>query len=193
MPLNLVLASPAADDRQVRDFKGKAFLVQRSTCAFSVSPVISGLVYVLLFGSSSLLRPWLRARHRHPCLPCRASVLTVFVTFPFVARELIPADAGARNWRRGSGAISLGVRLADLLVPSDAPASKMGTALRRALVQCARHGRSSARYRSVSGHIRGLTNTMPLHVEILCNEYNAVGAFAVASLLAGPGAERYSF
>jgi len=149
-----------------------------------VSPVISGLVYVLLFGSSSLLGPFLKSHGIEVLFAVPGIVLaTIFVTFPFVARELIPLMQ-----EQGTGdeeaAISLGASGWQTFWYVTLPNIRWGLLYGVLLCNARAFGEFGA-VSVVSGHIRGQTNTMPLHIEILYNEYNAVGAFAVASLLAG--------
>jgi sulfate/thiosulfate transport system permease protein len=148
-----------------------------------VSPVIAGLIYVLMFGAQGWFGPGCGPRHRKVIFAVPGIVLaTMFVTFPFVARELIPLmEAQGTRTRRPRCARRQ--RLADLLA-GHAAEREVGPALRRAALQRARDGRVRRGQSVVSGHIRGLTNTMPLHVEILYNEYQFAAAFAVASLLA---------
>ncbi len=184
MPLNLVFGIAAAWAIAKFEFKGKAFLITLIDLPFSVSPVISGLVYVLLFGAGSLLGPWLKATASRSCLPCPASCSRRSSSpFPFVARELIPLMQ-----EQGTGdeeaALSLGASGWQTFWYVTLPNIKWGLLYGVLLCNARAMGEFGA-VSVVSGHIRGLTNTMPLHVEILYNEYNAVGAFAVASLLAG--------
>ena len=184
VPLNLIFGVAAAWTIAKFEFKGKAFLTTLIDLPFSVSPVISGLVYVLLFGAGSLLGPWLKSHGVEILFAVPGIVLaTVFVTFPFVARELIPLMQ-----EQGTGdeeaAISLGANGWQTFWHVTLPNIKWGL-LYGVLLCNARAMGEFGGVSVVSGHIRGLTNTMPLHVEILYNEYNAVGAFAVASLLAG--------
>ncbi len=184
VPLNLVFGVAAAWAIAKFEFKGKAFLTTLIDLPFSVSPVISGLVYVLLFGAGSFLGPWLKSYGIEILFAVPGIVLaTVFVTFPFVARELIPLMQ-----EQGTGdeeaAISLGASGWQTLWYVTLPNIKWGLLYGVLLCNARAMGEFGA-VSVVSGHIRGLTNTMPLHVEILYNEYNAVGAFAVASLLAG--------
>lgn len=184
VPLNLVFGVAAAWAIAKFEFKGKAFLTTLIDLPFSVSPVISGLVYVLLFGASSLLGPWLKLHGIVILFAVPGIVLaTVFVTFPFVARELIPLMQ-----EQGTGdeeaALSLGANGWQTFWHVTLPNIKWGLLYGVLLCNARAMGEFGA-VSVVSGHIRGLTNTMPLHVEILYNEYNAVGAFAVASVLAG--------
>jgi sulfate transport system permease protein len=184
VPLNLVFGVAAAWAIAKFEFKGKAFLITLIDLPFSVSPVISGLVYVLLFGASSLLGPWLKSHGIEVLFAVPGIVLaTIFVTFPFVARELIPLmqDQGSGD---EEAALSLGANGWQTFWHVTLPNIKWGLLYGVLLCNARAMGEFGA-VSVVSGHIRGLTNTMPLHVEILYNEYNAVGAFAVASLLAG--------
>jgi sulfate transport system permease protein len=184
VPLNLVFGVAAAWAVAKFEFKGKAFLITLIDLPFSVSPVISGLVYVLLFGAGSVLGPWLKSNGIEILFAVPGIVLaTIFVTFPFVARELIPLMQ-----EQGTGdeeaALSLGANGWQTFRYVTLPNIKWGLLYGVLLCNARAMGEFGA-VSVVSGHIRGLTNTMPLHVEILYNEYNAVGAFAVASLLAG--------
>jgi sulfate transport system permease protein len=183
VPLNLVFGVAAAWAVAKFEFKGKAFLTTLIDLPFSVSPVISGLVYVLLFGSQSLLGPWLTAHGVQILFAVPGIVLaTVFVTFPFVARELIPLmeDQGTAD---EEAALSLGATGWQTFRRVTLPNVKWGLLYGILLCNARAMGEFGA-VSVVSGHIRGLTNTMPLQVEILYNEYNFAGAFAVASLLA---------
>ncbi|AZO02416.1 MULTISPECIES: sulfate ABC transporter permease subunit CysW [unclassified Mesorhizobium] len=184
VPLNLVFGLSAAWAIAKFEFKGKAFLTTLIDLPFSVSPVISGLVYVLLFGAQGLLGEWLKAHGIQILFAVPGIVLaTVFVTFPFVARELIPLMQEQGNGDE-EAALSLGANGWQAFWYVTLPNIKWGLLYGVLLCNARAMGEFGA-VSVVSGHIRGLTNTMPLHVEILYNEYNAVGAFAVASLLAG--------
>jgi sulfate transport system permease protein len=184
VPLNVVFGVAMAWAIAKFEFKGKAFLTTLVDLPFSVSPVISGLVYVLLFGAQSLLGPWLKAHGITILFAVPGIVLaTVFVTFPFVARELIPLmqEQGTKD---EEAAISLGANGWQTFWYVTLPNIKWGLLYGVLLCNARAMGEFGA-VSVVSGHIRGQTNTMPLHVEILYNDYNAAGAFAVASLLAG--------
>jgi sulfate transport system permease protein len=182
VPLNLVFGVAAAWAIAKFEFKGKAFLITLIDLPFSVSPVISGLVYVLLFGAGSVLGPWLKNYGIEILFAVPGIVLaTIFVTFPFVARELIPLMQ-----EQGTGdeeaALSLGASGWQTFWYVTLPNIRWGLLYGVLLCNARAMGEFGA-VSVVSGHIRGLTNTMPLHVEILYNEYNFVAAFAVASLL----------
>ena len=183
VPVNLVFGVAAAWAIAKYEFKGKALLTTLIDLPFSISPVISGLVFVLLFASHGLLGPWLESHNIQILFAVPGIVLaTLFVTFPFVARELIPLMQ-----EQGSGdeeaAISLGANGWQTFRYVTLPNIKWGLLYGVLLCNARAMGEFGA-VSVVSGHIRGLTNTMPLHVEILYNEYNFVAAFAVASLLA---------
>jgi sulfate transport system permease protein len=183
VPLNLVFGLAASWAIAKFEFKGKSFLITLIDLPFSVSPVISGLVYVLLFSSQSLLGPWLKSHGIEILFAVPGIVLaTVFVTFPFVARELIPLmeDQGTGD---EEAALSLGASGWQTFRYVTLPNIKWGLLYGVLLCNARAMGEFGA-VSVVSGHIRGLTNTMPLHVEILYNEYSFVAAFAVASLLA---------
>lgn len=183
VPLNLVFGVAAAWAIAKFEFKGKAFLITLIDLPFSISPVISGLVYVLLFGSQSVLGPWLKSNGIEVLFAVPGIVLaTIFVTFPFVARELIPLmqDQGTGD---EEAALSLGASGWQTFRYVTLPNIKWGLLYGVLLCNARAMGEFGA-VSVVSGHIRGLTNTMPLHVEILYNEYNMLAAFAVASLLA---------
>lgn len=183
VPLNLIFGVAAAWAIAKFEFRGKAFLITLIDLPFSVSPVISGLVYVLLFGAGSALGPWLKGYGIEILFAVPGIVLaTIFVTFPFVARELIPLMQ-----EQGTGdeeaALSLGATGWQTFFYVTLPNIKWGLLYGVLLCNARAMGEFGA-VSVVSGHIRGLTNTMPLHVEILYNEYNFVAAFAVATLLA---------
>ncbi len=183
VPLNLVFGLAASWAIAKFDFRGKNILITLIDLPFSVSPVVSGLVYVLLFGAQGLLGPWLKAHGIQIIFALPGIVLaTIFVTFPFVARELIPLMQ-----EQGSGeeeaALSLGAGGLRTFLTITLPNVRWGLLYGVLLCNARAMGEFGA-VAVVSGHIRGVTTTMPLHVEILYNEYNFVAAFAVASLLA---------
>lgn len=183
VPFNMVFGIAAAWAIAKFEFRGKTFLITLIDLPFSISPVISGLVFVLLFGSSSLLGPWLQSHNIQILFAVPGIVLaTVFVTFPFVARELIPLMQ-----EQGTGdeeaALSLGANGWKVFFYVTLPNIRWGLLYGVLLCNARAMGEFGA-VSVVSGRIRGETTTIPLHVEILYNE-NFVAAFAVASLLAG--------
>ena len=184
VPLNLIFGVAAAWAIAKFEFKGKAFLITLIDLPFSISPVISGLVYVILFSSHSVLGPWLKSYGIEILFAVPGIVLaTIFVTFPFVARELIPLMQEQGNGDE-EAAISLGASGWQTFWYVTLPNIKWGLLYGVLLCNARAMGEFGA-VSVVSGHIRGETNTMPLHVEILYNEYNMGAAFAVATLLAG--------
>ena len=183
VPLNLVFGVAAAWAIAKFEFHGKAFLITLIDLPFSVSPVISGLIYVLLFGANSLLGPWLKQHGLEVVFAVPGIVLaTIFVTFPFVARELIPLmqDQGSGD---EEAAISLGANGWQTFWHVTLPNIRWGLLYGVLLCNARAMGEFGA-VSVISGHIRGVTNTMPLQIEILYNGYNFAGAFAMASLLA---------
>ena len=183
VPLNLIFGIAASWAIAKFDFRGKSFLITLIDLPFSVSPVISGLIYVLLFGAQGLLGPWLQAHEIQIVFAVPGIVLaTMFVTFPFVARELIPLMQ-EQGTEEEEAARSLGADGWQTFTRVTLPNIKWGLLYGVLLCNARAMGEFGA-VSVVSGKIRGLTNTMPLHVEILYNEYNMVAAFAVASLLA---------
>lgn len=183
VPLNVVFGIAASWAIAKFEFKGKAFLITLIDLPFSVSPVISGLVYVLLFGAQGLLGAWLKANGIVILFAVPGIVLaTIFVTFPFVARELIPLMQEQGNGDE-EAALSLGANGWQVFWYVTLPNIKWGLLYGVLLCNARAMGEFGA-VSVVSGHIRGQTNTMPLHVEVLYNEYQSVAAFAVASLLA---------
>ena len=183
VPLNLVFGLAASWAIAKFEFKGKSLLITLIDLPFSVSPVVSGLVYVLLFGAQGLLGPWLATQGLQIIFALPGIVLaTVFVTFPFVARELIPLmqEQGTSD---EEAALTLGASGLRVFVTVTLPNIRWGLLYGVLLCNARAMGEFGA-VAVVSGHIRGVTTTMPLHVEILYNEYNFVAAFAVASLLA---------
>jgi sulfate transport system permease protein len=183
VPLNCLFGLAAAWAVAKHDFFGKSLFVTLIDLPFSVSPVISGLVYVLLFGAQGYLGPALSALGIKVIFTITGLVLaTVFVTFPFVARELIPLMQ-EQGVTEEEAAISLGASGWQTFWNVTLPNVRWGLLYGVLLCNARAMGEFGA-VSVVSGHIRGLTNTMPLHVEILYNEYNFAAAFAVASLLA---------
>jgi len=183
VPLNLVFGIAAAWSIAKFQFPGKNLLITLIDLPFSVSPVVSGLVYVLLFGLQGWLGPWLRDHDIKLIFAVPGIVLaTIFVTFPFVARELIPLME-AQGTEEEEAAIVMGASGWQTLWRVTLPNVKWGL-LYGVILSNARAMGEFGAVSVVSGHIRGLTNTIPLHVEILYNEYNSAAAFAVASLLA---------
>ncbi|MCA1971582.1 MAG: sulfate ABC transporter permease subunit CysW [Caenispirillum sp.] len=183
VPLNLVFGVSAAWAIAKFQFKGKSLLITLIDLPFSVSPVIAGLIYVLLFGSAGWFGPWLAERDIQIIFAVPGIVLaTIFVTLPFVARELIPVmqQSGTDD---EEAALSLGASGWRTFLTVTLPNIKWGLLYGVLLCNARAMGEFGA-VSVVSGHIRGFTNTMPLHVEILYNEYNFAAAFAVASLLA---------
>jgi sulfate transport system permease protein len=182
VPLNVVFGIAAAWAIAKFEFKGKSLLTTLIDLPFSVSPVIAGLVYVLLFGAQGLLGPWLAAHDIQIIFAVPGIVLaTIFVSFPFVARELIPLMQ-EQGTEEEEAARMLGAGGLQIFLRVTLPNVKWGLLYGVLLCNARAMGEFGA-VSVVSGHIRGLTNTMPLHVEILYNEYNFVAAFAVASLL----------
>ncbi len=183
VPLNVVFGLAASWAITKFSFPGKSLLITLIDLPFSVSPVVSGLIFVLLFGAHGLIGRWLVEHDLRIIFAVPGIVLaTVFITFPFVARELIPLmmEQGKDD---EEAAISLGANGWQTFWHVTLP--NIRWALLYGVLLC--NARAMGEFGAVSvvsGHIRGLTNTMPLHVEILYNEYDFVGAFAVASLLA---------
>jgi len=183
VPLNVVFGIAAAWAVAKFEFRGKFLLITLIDLPFSVSPVIAGLIYVLLFGAGSLLGPWLVEHGVEIIFAVPGIVVaTIFVTVPFVARELIPLmqEQGTAD---EEAALSLGAGGWQTFWRVTLPNIKWGLLYGVLLCNARAMGEFGA-VSVVSGHIRGATNTIPLHVEILYNEYNFVAAFAVASLLA---------
>jgi len=183
VPLNLVFGVCAAWAIAKFEFRGKAFLTTLVDLPFSVSPVVAGLIYVLVFGAQGWFGPWLQANDIKIIFAVPGMVLaTVFVTFPFIARELIPLMQAQGN-EEEQAAMVLGASGLQIFWRVTLPNIKWGLLYGVILCNARAMGEFGA-VSVVSGHIRGQTNTMPLHVEILYNEYQSVAAFAVASLLA---------
>jgi sulfate/thiosulfate transport system permease protein len=183
VPLNVVFGISASWAIAKFDFKGKSALISLIDLPFAVSPVISGLTYVLLFGANGWFGSWLSDHDVQIIFAVPGIVLaTTFVTFPFVARELIPVMQ-TQGKDDEETALSLGASGWQTFWFVTLPNIRWGLLYGVLLCNARAMGEFGA-VSVVSGHIRGLTNTMPLHVEILYNEYNYAAAFAVASLLA---------
>jgi sulfate transport system permease protein len=182
VPLNLVFGVAAAWAIAKFDFPGKNVLTTLIDLPFAVSPVISGMIFILLFGRMGYLGPWLQAHDVKIVFAVPGLALaTVFVTFPFVARELIPVMQAAGSEEEEAARV-LGAGGWTLFFRVTLPSVKWGLLFGVILCNARAMGEFGA-VSVVSGHIRGKTNTLPLHVEILYNEYNFQAAFAVASLL----------
>ena len=182
VPCNLVFGVAAAWAIAKFDFRGKSLLTTLIDLPFAVSPVIAGLIYVLIFGLQGWLGPWLLDHNLKVIFAVPGIVLaTIFVTFPFVARELIPLMQAQGNDEEYA-AMTLGASGWQTFRRVTLPNIKWGLFYGIILCNARARGEFGA-VSGVSGHIRGQTNTMPLHIEILYNEYNFVAAFAVASLL----------
>jgi sulfate transport system permease protein len=186
VPLNMFFGVTAAWAIGKFDFFGKSLLVTLIDLPFSVSPVVSGLIYVLIFGLQGLLGPWLAVHDIKIIFAVPGIVLaTLFVTFPFVARELIPL-VESQGTEEEEAALTLGASGFQTFWRVTLPNIKW--ALLYGVLLC--NARAMGEFGAVSvvsGHIRGLTTTLPLHVEVLYNDYDSVGAFAAASLLASLG------
>lgn len=183
VPLNLLFGVAAAWVISKFDFIGKSLLMTLIDLPFSVSPVVSGLIYVLVFGMQGWLGPFLASHDIKIIFAVPAIILTtIFVTFPFVARELIPLMQ-AQGTEEEEAAVTLGANGWQTFFRVTLPNVKWGLLYGVILCNARAMGEFGA-VSVVSGHIRGLTNTLPLHVEILYNEYQYVAAFAAASLLA---------
>jgi len=183
VPANLAFGIAASWAVARFEFRGKSLLVTLIDLPFAVSPVVSGLIYVLLFGAQGWFGPWLQAHDIKLIFAVPGIVLaTIFVTLPFIARELIPLMQ-AQGREEEEAAVSLGASGWQTFRRVTLPNIKWGLLYGVILCNARAMGEFGA-VSVVSGHIRGMTNTLPLHVEILYNEYNFVAAFAVASLLA---------
>lgn len=182
VPVNALFGVAAAWAIAKFDFVGKQVLISLIDMPLAVSPVISGLIYVLLFGAQGWLGPWLAEHDIKIIFALPGIVLaTIFVTVPFVARELIPLMQ-AQGREEEEAALTLGASGWQMFTRVTLPNIKWSLLYGVILCNARAMGEFGA-VSVVSGHIRGLTNTMPLHIEILYNEYNAVAAFSVASLL----------
>jgi sulfate transport system permease protein len=186
VPLNVIFGLAASWAIAKFDFRGRNLLLSLIDLPFSVSPVISGLVYVLIFGAQGWFGPWLKAHHVEVIFAVPGIVLaTVFVTFPFVARELIPLMQ-SQGSSEEEAALTLGASGWYTFFYVTLP--NIRWALLYGVLLC--NARAMGEFGAVSvvsGHIRGLTNTLPLQIEILYNDYNFTAAFAVATLLASLG------
>jgi len=183
VPLNIVFGLAASWAIAKFEFRGKSFLISLMDLPFSISPVISGMLFVLLFGAQGLFGPWLDAHNLQIIFAVPGIVLaTVFVTFPYVARELIPSMQ-AQGTDAEEAALILGASGWKTFLRVTLPNVKWG--LLYGIILCtARAMGEFGAVSVVSGHVRGLTNTMPLHIEVLYNDYQFTASFAVASLLA---------
>jgi len=182
VPANLIFGVAASWAIAKFDFRGKSLLITLIDLPFAVSPVVSGLIYVLLFGMTGWMGPWLSSHNIQIIFAVPGIVLaTIFVTFPFVARELIPLmqEQGSEEEQ---AAVSLGANGWQTFFRVTLPNVKWAL-LYGVILSTARAMGEFGAVSVVSGHIRGKTNTLPLHIEVLYNEYNFVAAFAVASLL----------
>ena len=183
LPLNICFGVTAAWAIAKFEFRGKSLLITLIDLPFAVSPVVVGLVFLLIFGAQGLFGPWLAANDIKVVFALPAIVLvTMFITLPFVARELIPLMQ-AQGREEEEAAVSLGATGWQMFRRVTLPHIRWGLLYGVILANARAMGEFGA-VSVVSGHIRGETNTLPLHVEILYNEYNAVGAFASASVLA---------
>jgi len=183
VPFNLVFGVAAAWAIAKFEFRGKSALITLIDLPFAVSPVIAGLIFILLFGTHGWFGGYLRAHHIRVVFAVPGIVLaTIFVTFPFIARELIPVMQ-AQGKDDEETALSLGATGWQTFWRVTLPNIRWGLMYGVLLCNARAMGEFGA-VSVVSGHVRGLTNTMPLHIEILYNEYNYTAAFAVASLLA---------
>jgi sulfate transport system permease protein len=183
VPLNTLFGIAAAWAIAKFEFRGKSLLITAIDLPLAVSPVVSGLIFVLLFGAQGLLGPWLMAHDIKIIFAVPGILLaTTFITFPFVARELIPVMQ-EQGTEEEEAAVSLGATGWQTFRRVTLPNVRLGLLYGVVLLNARAMGEFGA-VSVVSGHIRGLTNTMPLHVEILYNEYQGAAAFAVASLLA---------
>jgi len=182
VPCNLVFGVAAAWLISKYEFRGKSALLTLIDIPFSVSPVIAGLIFVLLLGARGVFGPWLEAHDLHVIFAVPGIVLaTIFITFPFVAREVLPIMQELGNDEEEQ-ALTLGASGWQILFRVTLPKVRWGILYGVILCNARAMGEFGA-VSVVSGHIRGQTNTIPLQVEILYNEYNLSGAFAVASIL----------
>ena len=183
LPFNILFGVAAAWAIAKFEFKGKSLLITLIDLPFAVSPVVAGLIFILMFGSQGYFGEWLAAKDVKIIFAVPGMILaTLFITFPFIARELIPLMQ-AQGKDEEEAAISLGASGWQMFWRVTLPNIKWGL-LYGVILSNARAMGEFGAVSVVSGHIRGETNTLPLHVEILYNEYNAIGAFAAASVLA---------
>jgi sulfate/thiosulfate transport system permease protein len=183
LPFNIVFGVAAAWAIAKFEFRGKSLLITLIDLPFAVSPVVAGLVFILLFGAQGTFGPWLAEHEIRIIFAVPGMILaTLFITFPFIARELIPLMQ-AQGKDEEEAAVSLGASGWQMFRRVTLPNIKWGLLYGVILANARAMGEFGA-VSVVSGHIRGETNTLPLHVEILYNEYNAIGAFAAASILA---------
>ena len=183
LPFNILFGVAAAWAIAKFDFRGKSLLITLIDLPFAVSPVVAGLIFILLFGSQGYFGEWLSAHEIKIIFAVPGMIIaTLFITFPFIARELIPLMQ-SQGKDEEEAAISLGASGWQMFWRVTLPNIKWGL-LYGVILSNARAMGEFGAVSVVSGHIRGETNTLPLHVEILYNEYNAIGAFAAASVLA---------
>jgi sulfate/thiosulfate transport system permease protein len=183
LPFNIAFGISAAWCIAKFDFRGKSLLITLIDLPFAVSPVVAGLVFILLFGAQGTFGPWLAEHDLKIIFAIPGMIIaTLFITFPFIARELIPLMQ-AQGKEEEEAAVSLGASGWQMFWRVTLPNIKWGL-LYGVILSNARAMGEFGAVSVVSGHIRGETNTLPLHVEILYNEYNAIGAFAAASVLA---------
>ena len=183
LPFNILFGVAAAWAIAKFDFRGKSLLITLIDLPFAVSPVVAGLIFILLFGSQGYFGEWLSAHEVKIIFAVPGMIIaTLFITFPFIARELIPLMQ-SQGKDEEEAAISLGASGWQMFWRVTLPNIKWGL-LYGVILSNARAMGEFGAVSVVSGHIRGETNTLPLHVEILYNEYNAIGAFAAASVLA---------
>ncbi|MBS1140340.1 MAG: cysW [Proteobacteria bacterium] len=183
LPFNIVFGVAAAWAIAKFEFRGKSLLITLIDLPFAVSPVVAGLIFILLFGSQGTFGEWLAAHDLKIIFAVPGMIIaTLFITFPFIARELIPLMQ-SQGKDEEEAAVSLGASGWQMFWRVTLPNIKWGL-LYGVILSNARAMGEFGAVSVVSGHIRGETNTLPLHVEILYNEYNAIGAFAAASILA---------
>jgi sulfate transport system permease protein len=183
LPFNIVFGVAAAWAIAKFEFRGKALLITLIDLPFAVSPVVAGLIFILLFGAQGTFGGWLSEQDIKIIFAVPGMILaTLFITFPFIARELIPLMQ-SQGKDEEEAAVSLGASGFQMFWRVTLPNIKWGL-LYGVILSNARAMGEFGAVSVVSGHIRGETNTLPLHVEILYNEYNAIGAFAAASILA---------